>query len=486
MRRRASGRDDGARSGLRTTGERLDALLAGPLGSRARAQRLIDAGAVRVDGARGAEAPARRGRARRRGATTTPSREPRRARRRRAGDFAVAYEDEHLLVVDKPAGVVVHPARGHRTGTLAQALAGRAPAARRMARGIVHRLDRDTSGLLVVAQDRRGRTARCKARSGRREITREYLALVEGRPPARSGTIDAPIGRDRRVRTRHVDRHRRAARGASRTSRSSGAAGARRCCACAWRRAAPTRSASTCRRSAIRSCGDPEYGTAGLLGLERQFLHAARLAFAHPVTGAAVDVALAAAGRPARARWPSRRSGERLHRSGRTGRTTGGRGREADPHRSNAGRTQNLRTISYVLSSTPARPSASALPGIRSGSARARAGAVPHSTTREQPMAQVGIRELLEAGVHFGHQTRRWNPKMRRFIHGERGGIYIIDLLQTERAAARRAGVRLDARPPRRHRPVRRHEEAGPRRRQGRRPRRPACRTSTTAGSAAC
>ncbi len=47
-------------------------------------------------------------------------------------------------------------------------------------------------------------------------------------------------------------------------------------------------------------------------------------------------------------------------------------------------------------------------------------------------MAQVGIRELLEAGVHFGHQTRRWNPKMRRFIFGERDGIYIIDLLQTE------------------------------------------------------
>src|SRR3954449_2785830 len=47
-------------------------------------------------------------------------------------------------------------------------------------------------------------------------------------------------------------------------------------------------------------------------------------------------------------------------------------------------------------------------------------------------MADVGIRDLLEAGVHFGHQTRRWNPKMRRFIYGERGGIYIIDLLKTQ------------------------------------------------------
>src|SRR2546430_4646495 len=55
-------------------------------------------------------------------------------------------------------------------------------------------------------------------------------------------------------------------------------------------------------------------------------------------------------------------------------------------------------------------------------------------------MARVGIKELLEAGVHFGHQTRRWDPKMRRFIFGERGGIYIIDLEQTlellEEAAA--------------------------------------------------
>src|SRR4051794_9926097 len=47
-------------------------------------------------------------------------------------------------------------------------------------------------------------------------------------------------------------------------------------------------------------------------------------------------------------------------------------------------------------------------------------------------MAEVGIKELLEAGVHFGHQTRRWNPRMRRFIFGEREGIHIIDLLQTE------------------------------------------------------
>ena len=114
--------------------------------------------------------------------------------------FCVAFEDEHLLVVDKPAGLVVHPARGHRTGTLAQALAGRAAGGEDPYRaGIVHRLDRDTSGLLVVAKSDEVHRA-LKALLAARELRREYLALVEGRPPARTGTIDAPIGRHRHER----------------------------------------------------------------------------------------------------------------------------------------------------------------------------------------------------------------------------------------------------------------------------------------------
>jgi 23S rRNA pseudouridine1911/1915/1917 synthase len=131
-------------------GERLDSFLAEPLGSRARAQRLIEAGAVTVDGAvlpkRHRMSP---------GevvvvdedADRVPEGDP-----SQAAEFAVAYEDEHLVVVDKPAGVVVHPARGHWHGTLAQALEGRAAGGGDAYRaGIVHRLDRDTSGLLVVA-----------------------------------------------------------------------------------------------------------------------------------------------------------------------------------------------------------------------------------------------------------------------------------------------------------------------------------------------
>src|SRR5262249_28011043 len=111
--------------------------------------------------------------------------------------FTVAYEDDYLLVVDKPAGVVVHPARGPWSGTLAQALAGRAAGGEEGYRaGIVHRLDRDTSGLLVVAKNDDVHRA-LKALLARRALSREYLALVDGVPEARTGTIDAPIGRDR-------------------------------------------------------------------------------------------------------------------------------------------------------------------------------------------------------------------------------------------------------------------------------------------------
>jgi 23S rRNA pseudouridine1911/1915/1917 synthase len=132
-------------------GERLDAFLAKPLGSRARAQRLIEAGAVRVDGA---EVPKRHRVAAGElvvvdeDADRAPPADP-----SETADFAIAYEDEHLVVVDKPAGVVVHPARGHWHGTLAQALEGQAAGGEDAFRaGIVHRLDRDTSGLLVVAK----------------------------------------------------------------------------------------------------------------------------------------------------------------------------------------------------------------------------------------------------------------------------------------------------------------------------------------------
>jgi 23S rRNA pseudouridine1911/1915/1917 synthase len=266
-------------------GVRLDAFLAGPLGSRARAQRLIEDGAVRVDGA--AVPKRHRVSAGETITVTEPEEAPPEAVAAPAR-FAVPYEDEHLLVIEKPPGIVVHPARGHRSGTLAQALSGRAEGGEEGRAGIVHRLDRDTSGLLVVARSEEAHR-RLKAALQAREITREYLALVEGRPPARSGTIDAPIGRDRRVRTRmstDTDDPRDAVTHF------------------AFERALPATTLlrvrlETGRTHQIRAhlqaighpvAGDPDYGTPGLLGLERQFLHATRLAFAHPFTGAALDV----------------------------------------------------------------------------------------------------------------------------------------------------------------------------------------------------
>ena len=180
-------------------GERLDVLLAPRLGSRSRAQRLIVAGRVLVDGAT-VRKNHRVGGGERVVVDDTPEIAGAAPADARAAPFAVAYEDEHLIVVDKPAGVVVHPARGHREGTLAQALSARAAGGDDASRaGIVHRLDRETSGLLVVAKDEAVHRA-LKAALAAHQIRREYLALVEGRPPARSGTIEAPIGRDRRRR----------------------------------------------------------------------------------------------------------------------------------------------------------------------------------------------------------------------------------------------------------------------------------------------
>jgi 23S rRNA pseudouridine1911/1915/1917 synthase len=271
--------------GPEEAGERLDVFLARTAGSRAAAQRLIAAGLVEVDGERRAKRHVVAAGERVRVATEPEAPAPAIP----DAPFEVAYEDDHLLVVDKPAGVVVHPARGHAAGTLAQALAGRAGGGEDPGRaGIVHRLDRDTSGLLVVARTEAAHAA-LKEQLRRREITREYLALVEGRPAARAGTIDAPLGRDRRVRTRistDTDDPRAAVTHFEVERPLPGFTLLRV-------------RLETGRTHQIRAhllaighpvAGDPEYGRAELLGLRRQFLHAERLAFRHPVTREAVDV----------------------------------------------------------------------------------------------------------------------------------------------------------------------------------------------------
>ncbi len=273
-----------------SAGERLDVLLAEALGSRSRAQRLIVAGRVLVDGesvkknhrVAGGEQIA---------VDDSPQHDAAPDTEAPVASFAVAYEDEHLIVVDKPAGVVVHPARGHREGTLAQALAGRSAGGEDVWRaGIVHRLDRNTSGLLVVAKSdtvHRG----LKEALARREIRREYLALVEGRPPSRSGTIEAPIGRDRRQRMlMSVDADANAAKDAI-THFEVERALARATLLRVRLQTGRTHQIRVHLRAIGHPvCGDREYGRTNVYGLERQFLHAARLAFSHPVTREPLDV----------------------------------------------------------------------------------------------------------------------------------------------------------------------------------------------------
>jgi 23S rRNA pseudouridine1911/1915/1917 synthase len=154
--------------------------------------------------------------------------------------------------------------------------------------GIVHRIDRDTSGLLVVARSQET-YARLQRLVRRRQLTREYLALVAGRPRSRSGTIEAPIGRDRHDRLRHsLD-----------TATPRAAVTHFELEELLPRHALLRVRLETGRTHQIRVhlaaidlpvAGDPTYGVRGDLGLERQFLHAARLAFTHPVTGEAVEV----------------------------------------------------------------------------------------------------------------------------------------------------------------------------------------------------
>ncbi|MGX6448590.1 RluA family pseudouridine synthase [Patulibacter sp. S7RM1-6] len=280
-------------------GARLDVVLAPACGSRARAQRAIAEGAVTVDGT--PANPAQKRHAVRAGQTLEVELQtlvrPLGEVRHDAPEVDVRYEDEHLIVVDKPAGLVVHPGAGHADATLVDAVARwvdaeRPPGGDAERPGIVHRLDRDTSGLLLVARtDEAHRRLQRAIRD--REVTREYLALVEGRPDARSGTIDAPIGRDRHHRTRQsidTDAPRRAVTHFALEELLP-------------RTALLRVTLETGRTHQIRVhlkaiglpiAGDPEYGRApggdDALGLQRQFLHAARLSLTHPITGAPLAV----------------------------------------------------------------------------------------------------------------------------------------------------------------------------------------------------
>jgi 23S rRNA pseudouridine1911/1915/1917 synthase len=215
-----------------------------------------------------------------------------------AADAAIAldvrHEDDDVLVVSKPAGLVVHPGAGRPDGTLVNGLLARYPEIAAVGDperpGIVHRLDRDTSGLLVVARSPRAYEALVRMMADR-EVERRYAALVWGHPDAPRGVIDAPIGRSVRRRNRM------AVREGGRTARTAYAV--------VESFADPPVALLECTLETGRThqirvhlqaighpvVGDPTYGGARQgLALGRPFLHAAEIGFAHPVTGERIDV----------------------------------------------------------------------------------------------------------------------------------------------------------------------------------------------------
>lgn len=272
-------------------GKRLDVAVAErrPELSRARIRRLIEQGHITVMGA--AAKPAHRLREGERVCGAVPEPTPDRAAPE-AIPLAIVHEDDDLLVIDKPAGMVVHPAAGHRSGTLVHALlyhcrdlSGIGGVERP---GIVHRLDKGTSGLIVVAKTDAAHRS-LSAQFAAHAIEREYLALVRGTPTQQSGSIDAPIGRRRSDPKRFTA-------GPGRASRRA---------VTHWeveRRFAELTllriRLETGRTHQIRVhlasvglpvAGDPDYGggrrQSRALGLGRQALHAARLGFDHPRGG---------------------------------------------------------------------------------------------------------------------------------------------------------------------------------------------------------
>ena len=195
----------------------------------------------------------------------------------------IVFEDEHLLVVDKAAGMVVHPAAGNWSGTLLNALLAHHRGAASLPRaGIVHRLDKDTSGLMVVAKTLAAATALVRAIAAR-EVHREYRAIAHGRVVADEFSVDAPIGRDPQSRVRM------AVLASGKPARTDvqvlarGDATSALCCVLHSGRTHQIRVHLASRGHPL--VADAVYGGRPALGMQRQALHAARLEFAHPILG---------------------------------------------------------------------------------------------------------------------------------------------------------------------------------------------------------
>jgi 23S rRNA pseudouridine1911/1915/1917 synthase len=269
-------------------GERLDKLLVAHAGefSRSHLQGLIERERVTVDGAVSRSA-SRRLKAGQSVAIELQPTDECLAFTAEPMALAVVFEDEHLIVIDKPAGLVVHPAPGNWRGTLLNGLLAHHRGASQLPRaGVVHRLDKDTSGLMVVAKTLESMAALTRAIAAR-DVRREYLALAHGVLSGGSVSIEAPIGRD------PVSRVRMAVVGSGKAARTD-----------------VTRIAVTAQFTAVQCrlhsgrthqirvhlasrghplLADALYGGAPALAMTRQALHAARLGFAHPATGQALQ-----------------------------------------------------------------------------------------------------------------------------------------------------------------------------------------------------
>ena len=254
--------------------------------SRNHLQGLIEQGHVRVDGVVATSASRKVLAGQRIAVELVPTAQSR-AFRPETIALDIVFEDAHLMVVNKPAGMVVHPAAGNWSGTLLNALLAHHRHAATLPRaGIVHRLDKDTSGLMVVGKTLPATTALVRAIAAR-EVHRQYLAIVHGELHPLNLQIDAPIGRDpkSRVRMAIVASGKQAQTDVQAVASGAGFSALR--CILHTGRTHQIRVHLAARGHALVS--DPVYGGKPALGLARQALHATRLAFAHPVTGAGLS-----------------------------------------------------------------------------------------------------------------------------------------------------------------------------------------------------
>ena len=265
-------------------GQRLDKAVVAfvPEFSRNHLQGLIEAGHVSVDGVVASTSSRKVQAGQRLVIELVPTAESR-AFRPEALPIQVVFEDDDLLVVDKAAGMVVHPAAGNWSGTLLNALlAHHAGAASLPRAGIVHRLDKDTSGLMVVGKTLAATTALTRAIAAR-EVHRQYLAIAHGELASTAFSIEAPLGRDPQSRVRM------AVLGGGRPARTdievlaagSGASALR--CVLHTGRTHQIRVHLASRGHPL--VGDTLYGGREMFGMTRQALHAERLDFAHPIGG---------------------------------------------------------------------------------------------------------------------------------------------------------------------------------------------------------